>query len=62
VNWIEQWLGASPDGGDGSLELLLILLAVTAAVAFLVRGSHRTRSSLLKLIKMIAPRPLNTPD
>jgi len=28
VNFIESYLGISPDGGDGSLELLFFLLVV----------------------------------
>jgi hypothetical protein len=36
MNFIEQWFGISPDGGDGSLELWWILgiAIVVAAVAF----------------------------
>jgi len=30
MDWIEQWLGISPDNGDGSLELLLVLVCVSA--------------------------------
>jgi len=29
MDWIEQWLGISPDNGDGSLELLLVLVCVS---------------------------------
>jgi len=28
MDWIERWFGISPDNGDGSLELLLVLLCV----------------------------------
>jgi hypothetical protein len=28
MDFIERWLGVSPDGGDGSTELLYILVAV----------------------------------
>jgi hypothetical protein len=48
VNFIERWLGVSPDGGDGTLEMLYIGVGVLAIVVFasrywiarrLVRGS-----------------------
>jgi hypothetical protein len=35
MDFIEQWFGISPDGGDGSLELLWIVaiaIVVSAAV------------------------------
>jgi hypothetical protein len=36
MDFIEQWLGVSPDGGDGSLELqwIVAIAIVVAAVAF----------------------------
>jgi hypothetical protein len=36
MDFIEQWFGISPDGGDGSLELQWIvgIAIVVAAVAF----------------------------
>lgn len=36
MDFIEQWFGISPDGGDGSLELLWIaaIAIVVAAVVF----------------------------
>ena len=37
MDFIEQWFGVSPDGGDGSLELLWIVAIVVAGVAFLLR-------------------------
>ena len=36
MDFIERWLGVSPDGGDGSTELLYILVA--AMVLALVFG------------------------
>lgn len=44
MDFIERWLGVSPDGGDGSTELLYIL--VTAMVLALVFG----RRHLAKVI------------
>ena len=36
MDFIEKWLGISPDGGDGSLEAiyLIALVAVIAVVVF----------------------------
>jgi hypothetical protein len=36
MDFIERWLGISPDGGDGSLEALylFVLLAIVSAVMF----------------------------
>jgi len=36
MDWIEQWFGFVPDGGDGSIEALIIGLIVT--VLILVAG------------------------
>jgi len=43
VDFIEQWFGISPDGGDGSLELLWIaaVVLVLAMVAFRRRIADR---------------------
>lgn len=39
MDFIERWLGISPDGGDGSLEALYLIafLVVVAAVFFRAR-------------------------
>lgn len=36
MDFIERWLGLSPDGGDGSLEVLYLVAfaAVIAAILF----------------------------
>ncbi len=51
MDFFERLLGASPDGGDGSLEaaFLLVLLAGAASMAALtrwLRASARRRSGL----------------
>ena len=52
--WIENWLQVSPDGGDGSLEMLLLLIAA----ALLLGISRRARMLLQTLI---LSRRLKTP-
>lgn len=37
MDFIEQWFGVSPDGGDGSLELLWIVVIVASLVAIVFR-------------------------
>lgn len=41
--WIEGLFGVSPDGGDGTLELTLVALAVCTVVALWMLRSARTR-------------------
>jgi hypothetical protein len=33
MDFIERWFGVSPDGGDGSLELLWVIVIVLSLVA-----------------------------
>jgi hypothetical protein len=37
MDFFERWFGVSPDGGDGSLELLWIAVLVIAVAAFFFR-------------------------
>ena len=37
MDFIEQWFGLSPDGGDGSLEVLWIVAIVVAVMAIAFR-------------------------
>jgi len=36
MDWLEQWFGIAPDNGDGSLELLIVLLLLTAGAVFAI--------------------------
>jgi hypothetical protein len=44
VDFIERWFGISPDGGDGSTELMYVIavLLVVAVAAFFYLRSRRT--------------------
>lgn len=42
MDFIERWLGVSPDGGNGLFELLIIVVLV-AAVTFSIRRARRKR-------------------
>ena len=37
MDFIERWLGVSPDGGDGSLEVLYLLVVAAIAAAIVYR-------------------------
>jgi len=37
MDFIERWFGVSPDGGDGSLEVLWIVAMAIVVVAVLCR-------------------------
>jgi hypothetical protein len=37
MDFIERWFGVSPDGGDGSLEVLYILVVAAIAAAIVYR-------------------------
>ena len=50
MNWIENWQQVSPDGGDGSLELLVLLVVATGTAALLVAFSRRARSLIRRVI------------
>jgi hypothetical protein len=43
VDFIERWFGVSPDGGDGTLELLYIGVGALIVVALLRWIVHRAR-------------------
>jgi hypothetical protein len=34
MDWIEQLLGLSPDGGDGSTELMYLIAFLVTVIAF----------------------------
>jgi len=42
MDFFERWFGVSPDGGDGSLELLWIVVLVIAVAAFVFRRRMTT--------------------
>jgi len=49
MTWIEDWLQVSPDGGNGTLELLLILIVAAGVATALVAWSPRARSVLRRM-------------
>lgn len=49
MDWIEQWLGYSPDNGDGSLEIL-ITVSLVIAVICVGLATHPAFRAILKRI------------
>jgi hypothetical protein len=43
MNYIEKLIGISPDGGDGSLEILLLVLLILIITAVGMHLPHRRR-------------------
>jgi hypothetical protein len=41
MDFIERWFGISPDGGDGSLEVVFVLALVSVVLIFLFRRRLR---------------------
>ncbi|HEY7391206.1 MAG TPA: hypothetical protein VH640_22005 [Bryobacteraceae bacterium] len=41
MDFIERWLGVSPDGGNGRLEITLILVALVVVAAPLLVSRFR---------------------
>ena len=41
MDFIERWFGVSPDGGDGSTELMYLTVLVVVLVAVLYRPVRR---------------------
>ena len=48
MDFIEQWFGISPDGGDGSLEVLWIGAIVVLVLAIVFR--RRIRAGLSRMM------------
>ncbi|HEX3348554.1 MAG TPA: hypothetical protein VHS58_10700 [Acetobacteraceae bacterium] len=47
MDFIEQWFGVSPDGGDGTLEVFWLVAIVVAVLAIVFRR---------RLIRMLSAR------
>jgi cytochrome b561 len=43
MDFIERWFGISPDGGDGTLELLYVAVGVLIAAVVVARIMSRLR-------------------
>jgi hypothetical protein len=50
MDWIEGWFGFAPDNGDGTLELLIVLLVSAVVVVPVAMRHPRTRAALTRFI------------
>ncbi|MBB5471117.1 LPXTG-motif cell wall-anchored protein [Paraburkholderia sp. CI2] len=46
MNFIERWFGVSPDGGDGTLELIYLILGVLLLAVLFSYIAFRRRKHL----------------
>lgn len=51
MHWIERWFGVSPDNGDGTLEILISLCAIVAALIAIVYFHPRAWAHLANLVE-----------
>ncbi len=49
MDWIEQWLGFAPDAGDGTLEAMLVVVAVLVLVVVAMSLTRRGRRLLSRV-------------
>jgi hypothetical protein len=52
MDWIETWFGFSPDAGDGSLELIILLALLVVAAGLAIRLNPRIARRLASLLAM----------
>jgi len=53
MDWIEQWFGLSPDGGDGSVERLLLGAVAAVVVAIMSMALPLLRASLRRVLRRL---------
>ena len=56
MDWIEQWFGFAPDNGDGSLELLIMLVGAAVIVVAVVWRVPPARAWVLRYFAQVRER------
>ena len=56
MDWIEQWLGFNPDGGDGTIEAAIVVALVVIAVTIACIVSKRVRTVAMSLVHRVTRR------
>jgi hypothetical protein len=56
MDWIEQWLGLNPDGGNGTIEAAIIAAVVLVGGAVVGLVSPRARARGIAALRQIARR------
>ena len=57
MDWIERWFGVSPDNGDGTFELSIVIAAVLIGAIVLTWARWRGRSSRMRGLSGSARSP-----
>ena len=61
MDWLEQWFRIAPDNGDGTLELLLMLVVAAVAVTAILWRYGPSRAALLRFFAARGSRTSRTP-
>jgi hypothetical protein len=56
MDWIEQWFGFAPDNGDGTLELLIMLVVAAVIMVAAVWRVPRARAAALRFFARLRDR------
>jgi hypothetical protein len=56
MDWIEQWLGFNPDGGDGTIEAAIVVALAVVGITIAGVVSKRVRAIGMSLIHRVTRR------
>ena len=56
MDWIEQWLGFNPDGGDGTIEAAIVVALAVVGITIAGVVSKRVRAVGMPLIHRVTRR------
>ena len=56
MDWLEQWFGLNPDGGDGSIETAIVAAVIVIGLTIASLVSRRLRALGLSALHRIARR------
>jgi hypothetical protein len=56
MDWIEQWLGFNPDGGDGTIEAAIVVALVVVGITIASIVSKRVRAVGMSLVHRVTRR------
>jgi len=62
MDWIEQWFGFAPDNGDGTLELMIMLVAAVVIVVAVVWRVPVARAAALRFFAQLHGRLIGRHD
>ena len=57
MDWLEQWFGLNPDGGDGSIETAIVVAVVVLGVTLAGLVSKRLLGLGMSALNRITRRP-----